>query len=116
MERDEFLSAIENSDGTFLVAEADEKIVGFMYANRGDVERGPQTKWACLVYLVVRPEYRKKGVAQELYDACVKELKNHGITNVYGWASSESDGSIMKFLKKQGFDEGHKYIWMDKEI
>ena len=116
MEPDEFLSVIENPFGTFLLAEDDGVPVGFFYANRKSDDRGLRTKWACLVYLVVKLEYRKQGVAQMLYDACIKELKTHGVTNVYGWACAESDGGIIRFLEKQGFSEGHKYIWMDKKI
>ena len=116
MEPDEFLSSIENPHGTFLLAGYNEEVIGFIYADRRDAERAPKTKWACLVYLVIKPEHRKKGVAQKLYDACGAELKRHGITRVYGWANAESDGSVIAFMKKNGFDEGHKYLWMDKEI
>jgi len=116
MDRDEFMSAIKNPNGTFLVAELDSRIAGLIYANRGDIERAPKTQWACLVYLVIKPEFRKKGIAQELYNACIKELKNYRISRIYGWANSESDGSIVKFMSKNGFTKGHKYLWMDKEI
>lgn len=116
MERDEFLSAIENPNGTFFIAEADGKAIGFIYANRKDVERAPKTRWACLVYIVVKPKYRKMGIAQRLYEKCAKELRSFGVNNIYCWANSESDGSIVKFMKKNNFSEGHKYIWMDKEI
>lgn len=116
MEEDEFRSAIENPNGVFLLADVGGEIAGFVYAGYKDIERGPNSKWACLVYLVVRPENRGGGVAQKLYSECVKKLKERGITDIYAWANIESDGSIVKFLEKQGFDEGHKYMWMDKEI
>lgn len=116
MERDEFLSAIENPNGIFLLAENDEAITGFIYASRKDMEHVLKTRWACLVYLVVKPVYRKSGIAQKLYDECVRELKKNGVSKVYGWANSESDGSIVRFMKKNGFKEGQKYVWMDKKI
>lgn len=116
MERDEFRSAIENPNGMFLLSEDHGTTTGFIYANRKDIERGPKTKWACLVYLVVKPGYRKRGVAQELFNECTEELKSKGISKIYGWANSESDGSIIEFMKKNGFTEGHKYVWMDREI
>src|SRR6266849_6127270 len=86
MERDEFLSAIENPHGLFLLAENNKEIIGFIYASKKDIERGPKSRWACLVYLVVEPAYRQIGIAQQLYKACLEELKNSGITNVYVWA------------------------------
>lgn len=116
MEQDEFLSAIENPNGTFLLAEEGQEVVGFIYASRKDVERGPRTKWACLVYLVVKPKYRKQRVAQQLYGTCVEELRNHGISSIYAWANIESDNSIVKFLEKQRFSRGHTYVWMDKTL
>jgi len=116
MERDEFLSAIENPYGTFLLSEDDGEITGFVYANRKDVECGPKTKWACVVYIVVRPEYRKRGIAQALMDACLVDLKENGVNHVYCWASSEGDGGIIRFMENNGFQEGHAYVWMDKEM
>ncbi|MBI4086089.1 MAG: GNAT family N-acetyltransferase [Candidatus Liptonbacteria bacterium] len=116
MDPDEFMSAIENPSGTFLLAESEGGAAGFIYANRQDPERGPKTKAACLVYLVVRPEHRKQKIGQQLWDACLGDLKKHIVTYVYGWANAESDGSMVGFLKKNGFSEGHKYAWMDKEI
>ena len=116
MDKDEFMSSIQNTNGTFLVAELENTIIGFMYANRQDLERAQKTKWACLVYLVVKPEYRKIGIAQQLNNACIKELKNHGISHIYCWANCEGDDSIINFRKKNGFNVGHKYVWMDKEI
>jgi GNAT superfamily N-acetyltransferase len=116
MEPDEFMSAIENPNGLLLLAESDRVILGFIYANRNDPERSQKTKWACLVYFMVKPEFRKKGIAQRLYEECIKELKSLGISKVYTWANTESDGSIIQFMKKNGFNEGHKYVWMDRDI
>jgi GNAT superfamily N-acetyltransferase len=117
MEEDEFLQAILSSFGCFMLAETDEgEIIGFVYANQQDPEMVPRMKWACLVYLMVRPEWRKQGVAQALLDSCIADLKNRGTTNLYGWAHAEGNGSMIKFLKKNRFSEGHKYVWMDREL
>lgn len=117
MEEDEFMNAIMNPFGVFLLAETDGRIVGFLYANRQDPERVLDTSWVCVVYVVVRPEFRKQGIAQMLYDACVAQLKGGGkTTHLYGWANAESDGSMIGFFKKNGFSQGHKYVWMDREI
>ena len=116
MDRDEFKWAMRNPNGIFLVAKIGLKIVGFINANMRDIERPYPRKWACLVYLAVAKDSRKYGIATLLYKACINILKEKGITDVYGWANAESDGAIIAFMKKQGFAEGHKYIWMDKEI
>jgi GNAT superfamily N-acetyltransferase len=114
MERDEFLSAIQNPHGVFLVAELDSQIIGFIYANTSDPERPLKNKYACFVYLAVKPEFRKHGFATDLYNHCEQKLKTMGITHAYGWAHPES--GILNFLKKKGFTEGHKYVWVDKKL
>ncbi|KKU22538.1 MAG: BzdT protein [Candidatus Nomurabacteria bacterium GW2011_GWA1_46_11] len=116
MDPDEFLWAIKNPKGVFLIAEVNSKIAGFIYASTSDFERSLSKNWACLVYVVVDKKYRKKGIASKLYKACIKKLKAKGITNIYAWANIESDGAIAKFMKKKRFVKGHKYVWMDKKI
>jgi ribosomal protein S18 acetylase RimI-like enzyme len=58
-----------------LLSEEDNKICGFLYVNAKDLEKPFEDKYACLVYLVVLPQYRKQGIAQKLYDVCVQQLK-----------------------------------------
>ena len=116
MDADEFKWSITNPNGCFLVAEEKNKKVGFIYANAKDVERPFEHKYACLVYLVVIPEFRRRGVALKLYLECEKRLSKLGVSNLYGWANAEANGEIVEFMKKQGFAEGHKYVWMDKKI
>lgn len=118
MDEQEFRAAINNRHGVMLLATAGSRIAGFVYANFGesDIERGPGSKWACLVYVVVRPEFRRRGVAQQLSVACISELKRHGMTHVYAWADTEGDGSVIALMKKNGFHAGHRYMWMDRKI
>ena len=114
MDADEFKWSITNPHGVFLVAEDKSKKIGFIYANTRDMERPFEHKYACLVYLVVIPEFRRQGVAQKLHSECEKRLKKFGVTNIFCWANTEANGEIIKFMKRQGFAEGHKYLWMDK--
>ncbi|KKP29136.1 MAG: hypothetical protein UR15_C0022G0008 [Parcubacteria group bacterium GW2011_GWA2_31_28] len=69
-----------------------------------------------LVYLVTLPEFRRKGIAKQLYSECEKRMREKGITHFYSWANAEGKGEIIQFLKKEGFAEGHKYVWMDKKL
>ncbi|MEK7611802.1 MAG: N-acetyltransferase [Patescibacteria group bacterium] len=115
MDPAEFMSVLEHEDSVFLVAESGEKIAGFIYASIGE-NKYLQKRSAYIVYIVTVPIFRKNGVAQLLYDACVVELKKRGIHNLYSWANNEGDRSIVAFFKKQGFTEGHNYLWMDKKL
>ncbi len=129
MEEDEFRQALTAEDSIFLVAQEDhgeqkeeqeKNIVGFIYANADDKDKPLRSKYACVVYLVVAPEQRRKGIANLLYRACELRCKELGITHLYAWAHLEREGEkkspIREFLKKQSFNEGHKYVWMDKKI
>ncbi|MBI2146075.1 GNAT family N-acetyltransferase [Candidatus Woesearchaeota archaeon] len=116
MDTDEFKWSIRNPEGIFLLAEEQGRIVGFIYANAKDAERPFKHKYACLVYLIIAPAYRRQGLGQQLYLDCTKRLVQLGITHLYGWANVEGKGEMVSFLKKQGFQEGHQYKWMDKKI
>jgi GNAT superfamily N-acetyltransferase len=116
MDADEFRWSITNQNGVFLVAEEQKRKIGFLYASAKDIEKPFEHKYACLVYLVIIPEFRRQGVAQKLYAEGEKRLRELGVTNIYGWASAEGNGEIIEFMKKQGFAQGHAYVWMDKKI
>lgn len=116
MDPDEFLWALTNKDSIFLLAKEKKKIAGFIFAHAKDVHRPFINKYACLVYIVVVPKFRRKGIATKLYIECEKRIKKLGITNMYVWANADGSGEIMEFMERQGFAKGHKYLWMDKEL
>ena len=117
MDAEELRWSVQNPDGVFLLAEENkEKIVGFLYANAKDIERPFENRYACLVYVAVAAEFRRQGIAKQLYAECERRLKERGVTHLYGWAHAEGDGQMIEFMKKQGFAEGHQYVWMDKRI
>ena len=116
MDADEFKWSIKNPDGIFLLAEDRGKVIGFVYANAKDKDRAFENRYACLVYLTVDSNFRRKKIGERLYLECEKQLKKLGITNIYGWATLESKGGILRFMEKQGYAEGHKYVWVDKKL
>ena len=116
MDEDEFKYCFQNKNGIFLVAEENDKILGFIYADAKDSDRPFSNKYGCIVYIAVLPQFRKMEVATKLYVECVKEMKKFGITHLFCWANTEGDGAVVKFMKKHGFEEGHKFVWMDKKI
>ncbi len=108
--------SITNKEGVFLVAEDAGKIVGFIYADVEDKDMPFRERYACIIYLVIIPTFRGQGVGTQLYQACEQRLKKLGMTHVYAWANIEAGDSVIHFNKKQGFAEGHKYMWMDKKL
>lgn len=120
MEPDEFRACIDNPCGVMLIAERDGTLLGFVYAAWNDLERGPGSDVACLVYLTVRPELRRCGVARTLYGACVDEMRRRGVRRVYGWARDGGDDhdtrGIGAFLRCMGFARGQRYVWMERSL
>lgn len=115
MPQDEFSYAIKSPDSVFLVAKVGKEIAGFIYASAKDKERPFNDRYACLIYLVVLPQFRNHGIAHGLYKECEKRLKKMNINYLYTWACATSE-SILGFMQKEGFAKGHKYFWMDKKI
>lgn len=115
MDPEEFRMSMASPDSVFLVAERDDNIAGFIYADSNDPEkRGAEKKWACLVYLAVAEQHRRQGVATALYEDCIAELKRRGVTHVYGWAGLTHP--IAAFLQTHGFEAGRACIWMDRAL
>src|SRR3989344_2203330 len=74
MDKDDFRQRIDDPKHVFLVAELEENIAGFICANAKDADSQLQNRYACLVYLVTLPEFRRQGVAKTLYNACERQL------------------------------------------
>jgi ribosomal protein S18 acetylase RimI-like enzyme len=115
MDKTDLERRISDRNHVFLVAEDKQKLVGFICANAKDKDSPLIDRYACIVYLVVSPAYRNKNVATMLYDMCISQLKEKGITHAYGLVNSESE-PIQNFMKKHGFRTGKKLIWMDKKL
>ena len=115
MEKDDFKLRIIDKKHVFLVAEDQNKIVGFICANTGDKDRPLKHKWACIVYIAVVPDNRNQGVATKLYHECAKILKKRGITHAYALADADTK-AIQRFLKKAGFKSGERMVWMDRKL
>ncbi|MFA6461963.1 MAG: GNAT family N-acetyltransferase [Candidatus Woesearchaeota archaeon] len=116
IDREDLELRITGEEDLLLLAEEKEKILGFILFGLKDKDRPLKNRSACLTYLVVLPEYRGSGIASQLYDTSVSMLRERGVMNLYSWANAETDGSMISFLKKRGFDVGHQYVWMDKKI
>lgn len=115
MEFDEFVLNIDHPHKIFLVAKDDSgKIAGFVLATAKDADAEQRDRYACIVYLCVAKELRRRGIAEALLTKCEAELKTLGITHAYSWANPT--GGIIPFFIREGFAKGHEYVWMDKKL
>lgn len=100
---------IENpGDDILLVAEFDDKVVGFAFAS------AMINKWVIWENLAVAERAQGQGVGKALAKEVFRRIKERGIDYIAGWVRVENK-VIRKFLKKKGFEEGFKFIWVEKK-
>ncbi|MCR5108474.1 MAG: GNAT family N-acetyltransferase [Lachnospiraceae bacterium] len=64
--------------------------------------------------LAVDPFYQKRGIAKQLMDKLLKDIKAHGIVGVHLITAAE--GFLPGFYEKYGFTQENKVILMGKEL
>ncbi len=117
----------------YLVAEADQEILGYAYAGMFHVR--PAYDWSVETSVYVDMNYRGREIGRKLYDSLEKELLRQGITNMnaciaYPEKSDEylTDDSV-RFHEKMGFQmvgqfhqcaykfgRWYHMVWMEKLI
>jgi len=74
-----------------LVAELDNRVVGFILGRAGEHEFGLPGTVAWVEMLGVDPAYRRRGVAEELMEQFTESAEDHGIKTIFSlidpWAS-----------------------------
>ncbi|MDE1827934.1 MAG: GNAT family N-acetyltransferase [Candidatus Micrarchaeota archaeon] len=103
----DFKFAIANRNGIFLVAIEADRIIAFSYC----AIEGPD--YACLVYNVVLPKYRGKGIGGLLIKKREQWLKRRRIKSVYSLATNPNVARILAHL---GYKKGKTLTWMEKRL
>lgn len=88
-----------------LVAERRGRILGFLYATL------EQTS-AQIVFLAVRPEYRRRGIGTALHHQFRAAHLPREVAFVGAYALLDSP--VISFLEKLGYLPGKQYLWMDR--
>ena len=112
--RDEqFFDSIFNSDNQdILVAESDNKVVGFAHVVMLEQKKVPCLKPEKVVYLQdldVSKELRSRGIGAQLIDACKDYGKEHGADFMRTQVFPQNVRG-MKFYERCGFSEKMKTI------
>jgi GNAT superfamily N-acetyltransferase len=94
-EIDVFDKTFEVTDGTNLIAEADDRLVGLMSLafNRGDL---------VIVLISVYPDYQGRGVGGALLKAAASFAREHSIPFIRA-ATSNDDIPLLYFYQRHGF-------------
>jgi ribosomal protein S18 acetylase RimI-like enzyme len=100
---DLFKSFIKKSPKTCIVAEKDNRVVGFVVGSIREWVFGVERSgWIEMVE--VDPRFMGMGVGKNLGDALIKIFKNEGIKEVYTTVEWDS-GDLIAFFKSIGFDK-----------
>ncbi len=92
----------------FLVAEDDGKLIGAIFGE--PLKGGLGAVW----YFVVDDSCRGKGVGGDLYNEFEKRVKNRGVEWILAYVNDNE--KAVNFYKKNGYNTGHKFVEMNKEI
>jgi ribosomal protein S18 acetylase RimI-like enzyme len=99
---------------TSLVAELDNRFVGFLFGRTGELEFGLPGAVAWVETIGVDPAYRKRGVARELMEQFLSSAEDHGVKTIFTLVSS-GQSEMQGFFNRLGFAQG-KMLHYQKEL
>jgi len=100
---------------SFLVAELEGKVIGFIVGEVSGWEFGIPDTIGWISTIGVDPEYQKRGVATRLSQEYIKNLKAIGVTIVYTLVNW-NDWDLLKFFRTMGFTRGGDMINLELKI
>ena len=97
-----------------LVAEFDNRFVGFLFGRAGELEFGLPGTVAWVETIGVDPAFRGRGIARELIEQFISSAEDHGIKTIFTLVSS-GQTEMQGFFTRQGFAQG-KMLHYQKEL
>jgi len=97
-----------------LVAELDNRVVGFVLGRAGEFEFGLPGTVAWIEIIGVDPAYRHQGIAQALVGQFAESAEDHGIKTIFTLVGNNQD-EMQQFFSRLGFVHG-KMLHYQKEI
>lgn len=97
-----------------LVAELDNRVVGFLLGRAGELEFGLPGTVAWIEIIGVDPPYRRRGVAQEMVEQFIASAEDHGIKTIFTLVDPSKE-QMQQFFNRLGFIQG-KMLHYQKEL
>ncbi len=95
-DKEELKSWLENESLFFYIAECTDKVVGLLRATRGNEI---YKRHSVNLSIAVHPEYRSQGIAKELTNTGLEDIKKDGITIARTYIYSDNLPSINTVLR-----------------
>ena len=100
------VSAVEsNVSPTGIVAELDNKVIGFILGEISGWEFGVPASVGWIDTIGVDPKYQKRGVAKALMGELINNFRKSGVKNIYTLVNW-SDWDLLQFFRRMGFTRG----------
>ena len=97
-----------------LVAEQDNRVVGFILGRAGEHEFGLPGTVAWVEMIGVDPVYRRRGIAEELIEQFVASAEDHGIKTIFTLIDP-NQAELQHFFSRLGFVQG-KMVHYQKDL
>ena len=113
----EFYEYISKENGTIFLAMVGGYAVGFAQCGlrRDYVEGTDSSQVGYLEGIFIEEEYRKRGLARELLEACQKRAKEQGCAEFASDCELDNEASL-KFHMKMEFVEANRIICFTKKL
>lgn len=112
---DHELMALFNSDGeTCLVADAEDRIVGFAL---GRIMDKPRNAWryGWLLWLGVSPEFHRARIATRLLRRLTERFVEHE-ARIMLVDTDEQNRQALSFFKRQGFGQAVRHVYLSRNL
>jgi N6-L-threonylcarbamoyladenine synthase len=97
-----------------LVAEMDNRVVGFILGRAGELEFGLPGTVAWVEMIGVDPAHRRRGIADELIERFTASAEDHGIKTIFTLIDP-NQAELQHFFSRLGFVHG-KMVHYQKEL
>ncbi|MDH3443021.1 MAG: GNAT family N-acetyltransferase [Deltaproteobacteria bacterium] len=97
-----------------LVAELENRVVGFILGRAGELEFGLPGTVAWIEMIGVDPPHRRRGVAEALVEKFTESAEDHGIQTVFTLIASDGT-ELQHFFARRGYVQG-KMLHYQKAI
>ncbi len=109
------ITTLFNSDSELcLVAEASEKIVGFVLGTTVNKHNSPW-KYGYLVWLGVRKDIQQGGIGSGLFKEIKHRMKEQGVRMMIIDTSADNLPAV-SFFQKQGFGDVQEHVYMSLNL
>jgi ribosomal protein S18 acetylase RimI-like enzyme len=98
-----------------LVAEADDKVVGFILANTITKEATAWKRYGYLSWIGVDGAFQRTGLGERLYRKLEEKFREEGVRMVL--ADTEANNKeALAFFKTTGFATARRHVWLAKTL